>query len=365
MKRFKSMIRLSLSCCVLSSLFFLVPQVHAAIGECRPANGTVNYPFDFTAAFTDPTQNIAGKTIMNANEVGTKTAWTAETKYPMICECQNGTYINESFITAEKGAGLGASVFTGTSSAGSPIEFYKVDDYIAVAAEVYVAGGLGKYIPVPFQGIGNNIKAPNSHPCSYDYGSGTRGKIHIYFIRPFVGSHTTPYTNITNIRIATLATVTSPIIAASVQMQATVTVDQSCEINPSPITIDFGDIMSSKFKTKGAMPDGFTPYNQQLTLACRNISDGVKVNLAFTAEPDSNMNNALKTDNDDIAVMIKDGNGNVISPNNGELPVNMTGLGTLNSTGQTEINVYPVNTTGKTPAVGVFKATGTVKVELQ
>lgn len=113
------------------------------------------------------------------------------------------------------------------------------------------------------------------------------------------------------------------------------------------------------------MPDGFTPVNKQLTLACRNISDGVKVNLTFTAEPDPKIGNALKTTNGDVAVVIKDGNNNVISPNNGELPVNMTGLGSQNSTGQAEINVYPVNTTGNTPAVGVFNATGTVKVEIQ
>ncbi|VXC99548.1 conserved exported hypothetical protein [Enterobacterales bacterium 8AC] len=365
MKKFSPIIRFSLSCCVLSSLLFLAPQVQAATGECRPSGGTNLYDFDFEAAYSDPSQNVAGKTIMNANEIGKKTAWTAETTYPMICECQNGTYINESFITAEKGSGLGPSVYSGQSSDGSSIQYYKVDDYFAVAAEVYIAGGVGRYFPIPFTSVSNGIRAPNSHACNYNYGSGTRGKIHIYFIKPFVGSRSTDYVHIADVRIATLANVRSPQVAARVQMKATVTVQQNCDISPAPITIDFGDIMSSQFKTAGAMPDGFTPRNKVLTLACRNISDGVKVSLTFTADPDPKISNALKTTNGDIAVMIKDGNGNAISPSNGTLPINMTGLGTLNSSGQAEINVYPVNTTGNTPAVGVFNATGTVKVEIQ
>ncbi len=367
MKKFSPIIRFSLSCCVLSSLLFLAPQAQAAMGECRPQNGTKPYVFTFNAKYDDPTQNVIGKTILNANLQGNP-VWADEGgTYPMICECPLVTRIFESFISAELGSGLGQAVYSSTSSTGKAMSFYKVDEYLAAAAEVYIAGRTDAYFPIPFanqtNGLSGSFDVQNS--CTQNYGSGARGRIHLYFIKPFVGTHTIPSVALTNIRIAAVSGVSSPQIAATVTMNGTVTVPQNCDISPSPITIDFGDIMSSKFKTAGAMPDGFTPTNRQLTLACRNISDGVKVSLTFTAEPDPKISNALKTTNGDIAVMIKDGNGNIISPSNGTLPMNMTGLGSLNSTGQAEINVYPVNTTGNTPAVGVFNATGTVKVEIQ
>ncbi|MHA7845542.1 fimbrial protein [Serratia sp. D1N4] len=369
MKRFSPIIRLSLSCCALSTLLFLAPQSQAAMGECRPQSGAKAYSFTFNAKYDDPTQNVIGKTILNANLQSTPAVWaTSGDTYPMICECPLVTHIFESFISAELGSGLGQAVYSSTNAEGKAMSYYKVDDYLAVAAEVRIAGKTPTYYPIPFTNQTNGLSGPyDSQPsCTQNYGSGAEGKIHLYFIRPFVGTHDIPTVPLTNIRIAAVSGVRSPQIAATVTMNGSVTVPQSCDINPSPITIDFGDIMSSQFQTAGAMPDGFTPVNKQLTLACRNISDGVKVNLSFTATPDPNMNNALKTDNSDIAIMIKDGSGNVISPNNGSLPVNMTGLGTLNSTGQAEINVYPVNTTGKLPAVGVFKnASGTVKVEIQ
>lgn len=47
-----------------------------------------------------------------------------------------------------------------------------------------------------------------------------------------------------------------------VMMSGTVTVDQQCVLNGlgagQPISINFGNIMSTEFKTKGAMPKEFT-----------------------------------------------------------------------------------------------------------
>jgi type 1 fimbria pilin len=145
-------------------------------------------------------------------------------------------------------------------------------------------------------------------------------------------------------------------------MSGTVTVPQSCEINPQPVNVDFGDILASKFKTKGAKPDNFTPINKQLTVACRNISQGVVIKLSFQATPDTNEPMALKTSNNDIGVIIEDRDGNKITPKSGTLPVTMDYAA---QSGSTEMNVYPINTTGNTVAEGEFNATATIRAEIQ
>ena len=82
-----------------------------------------------------------------------------------------------------------------------------------------------------------------------------------------------------------------------------------------------------------------------LTLACRNISAGVKVSLSFRGEADGSMPEALKTSNRDIGVMIKDMQGNVIRPQSGRLPID--NFQYPNQSGSSRISIYPINTTGQ------------------
>lgn len=310
----------------------------------------INVVFDKT--FANPSDNYAGKTEVDVSAG----FWSNKPSYIMTCDCDNPPYMGNSYIRAVSPlpqAGFQVNGLTG----------YILNDYLAISSEVYIAGGVKRYLPIPLQETSNNVASQN---CQWVYDTGANGKIHLYFRRPFVGKQTIAPVTLLDIFISSKPNSGNSTPAVKVMLSGTVTVAQSCNISPDPITIDFGDIMSSKFKTPGAKPDGFLPVTKQLTLACQNISDGVKVDLSFSAVPDPNMSDALKTTNNDIAIKIEDGNGNVISPTNGRLPINMTGLGTLNSTGQAEIKVYPVNTTGNTPAVGVFEnVTGTVKVEIQ
>lgn len=87
------------------------------------------------------------------------------------------------------------------------------------------------------------------------------------------------------------------------------------------------------------MASGVTPEERTLTLACRNISAGVKVSLSFRGEADGSMPEALKTSNRDIGVMIKDMQGNVIRPQSGRLPID--NFQYPNQSGSSRISVYP------------------------
>jgi type 1 fimbria pilin len=318
-----------------------------APGQCSSDTGPQDYPFNFSSIMTDPSQNIAGKIIPNA----AGNAWNSSSTFHATCGCTNMT---AAYATA-------VSELPVMDHSDGTDTYFVLNDYLAVGSQVWVAGSRKAYVPAPFDNV-SNLATTSGSCTSQPYSSGAKGQVNLYFRRPFVGQSVIPPTKILSVYLASTSGVKSASPVSTVTMSGTVIVPQNCDINPQPVTVDFGDILSGSFKTKGAKPDNFTPVNKQLTLACRNISEGVKISLSFQGTPDVNEPTALKTNNSDIAVKIEDRNGNAITPQSGRLPVAMDYAA---QTGSTEINLYPVNTTGNNPAVGTFNATATIKAEIE
>ena len=318
-----------------------------APGQCEAIGGPKGYSFTFSPTFTDPAQNVAGKVIENA--AGSN--WNSPSSYLASCGC---TSMTAAYITA-------TSALTTLNHTDGPLKYYVLNEYLAVSSQVYIGGEYKDYVPAPFNNQTN--RATQSGGCfRQPYLSGSRGKINLYFRRPFVGQSIIPYTKLLDVYLSSTNGVTSPTPVSSVSMSGMVTVPQNCEINPQPVTVNFGDILSGSFSTKGAKPAGFTPIRRELTLACRNISDGVKISLSFQGTPDPNEPTALISSNTDIAVKIVDTQGTAITPQSGRLPVAMD---YVNQSGRSEISLYPINTTGNSPEVGSFNATATIRAEIE
>lgn len=326
---------------------FVVPQALAVpAGQCSADAGTKDYTFNFNSAITVPEQNIAGKVVENA----AGDSWNSKTTYKATCGC---TTMTAAYVTA-------ASRLTNIDHNDGAITYYELNEYLAVGSLVWIGGSRQAFVAAPFTNESN--RSTDSGPCiSQSYSSGAKGQINLYFRRPFVGQTIIPNTKLLDVYLSSTSGVMSPTPASSVYMSGTVTVPQSCEINPQPVTVDFGDILVNDFKTKGMMPNNFTPINKHLTVACRNISQGVIISLSFQATPDINEPTALKTNNNDIGVIIEDQDGNKIIPKSGKLPVTMDYAA---QSGTTEMNVYPINTTGNTLSIGGFEATATIRAEI-
>lgn len=323
----------------------LSAQAHASV--CYPTDGTKTYNFPMDYLLQDPVENTTGRIINNAYQ------WNLSGNYNVTCECGTGTYTG-AYVTAKVPD-------TGQVYSDGNLNYYSIGEYLAVASEVYIAGGYGANKATPFTSVSNLNTAVNC--ARYPYATGSRGSISLYFKRPFVGVQNIPLTKVVDVYIASDATTQSTVPVSTVWMSGSVTVPQSCEINGGGvITVPFGDIMSGDIATKGEMAKNFNPKNVNFNVACTNISEGVKVSLSFQGTPDANDPTVLSTTNGDVGVKIQDTAGATVAPLSGRLPLTMD---YASQVGTSAISLFPVNTTGNTPDTGDFTATATIRAEIE
>lgn len=315
---------------------------------CGPDTSTKVYNFNMNYTLTTPSENTAGMLKPNAF------SWNTAGDYIIRCNCRGVFFA--PYITAKVPESGGVVYNDGTN------KYYGISPYLGVASSIFVAGGLRKMIPAPFHMSNQNTTGTSCERSGF-WETGNKGSVSLYFRRAFVGVQTIPMTKVVDIFVATDGESISTVPVSSVYMSGTVTVPQSCTINGGGvITIPFGDIIATNINTKGEMAKGFVPKNQQLNVACNNISEGVKVSLSFQGTPDPSEPSVLATTNENVGVKIENASGAVIPPISGDLPLNMN---YASQSASTQIKLYPINTTGRTPGTGNFTATATIQAELE
>ncbi|ERK13294.1 LpfD protein precursor [Serratia fonticola AU-P3(3)] len=317
----------------------------AATGWCTTVGGTKMYNFPFVKQYDNPADNKAGMYFHQTYH------WNLAANYAANCDCTTPaiTYyrtVVPSDLTATRD-------FDG-------LHFYSLNKYLEVATELFVGGNRGEYFATPFKEEGNNFVSACSGVTNWI--SGANGYVSLYFTRPFVGQVVIPNTKILDLYGSKVSGSYGGVPMSSVYMSGSVTVPQSCEINAGQvINVKFGNIMSNDIKDPGEIAKGFTPKVVDMTLACNNISNGVVVSLSFSGEPSGGDPTALKTDNNDIGVRVRDANGNIVPPVNGNLPVTFD---YSSQTGTSSMSLAPMNVTGNPPTIGQFNAVATINAEI-
>lgn len=217
----------------------------AKAAACYATAGQKTYNFNMSYLLADPTQNSAGRVINNAYQ------WNLSGNYNVTCSC-SGTYTG-AYITAKVPD-------TGQVYSDGNLNYYAINEYLAVASEVFIGGNYQGLKATPFTSVSNRNIATNCD--KYPYATGARGTISLYFRRPFVGVQTIPLTKVVDVYIASDATTQASTPVSTVWMSGTVTVPQSCTINGGGvISVPLGSIMSGDIVTKGEMAKNFTPKN--------------------------------------------------------------------------------------------------------
>ncbi|HHQ6558424.1 TPA: fimbrial protein [Serratia fonticola] len=317
----------------------------AATGWCTTVGGTKIYNFPFVKQFENPGDNSAGMYYKQTYQ------WNLGGDYAANCDCTDSPI---TFYKAEVPSNL---TFTRDYDG---LHFYSINRYLEVATELWVGGGKQENIATPFDSVSNLY--PSACKGMTNWTSGSSGFVSLYFTRPFVGQVVIPSTKILDLYGSKVDKSFGGVPMSSIYMSGSVTVPQSCEINAGQvINVNFDNIMSNDIKNPGEIANGFTPKVVDMTLACNNISNGVVVSLSFSGEPSGGDPTALKTDNNDIGVRVRDANGNIVPPVNGNLPVTFD---YSSQTGTSSMTLAPMNVTGNTPALGRFNAVATINAEI-
>lgn len=282
-----------------------------------------------------------------------------------------GTIIKDAFafnlggVYSTTGCGINAPGYITTTSDLPVIgknsdggDWFQVNEYLGVAMEGWVAGNTLKYFPVPFISQSNTYASDSQ----YNWESGSKGKVSIKILRPFIG-----FSQFNKIIMHTQIARTPDVGAAGpyvseLIMSGGIIVPQSCELNAGQvISMDFGDIGSSAFSQAGAgkKPAGVNPQTRNIGIKCKNIDAQALLSLRIEANKVSG--NAVVSDNPDLGFVIADSKQNPLIPNNidSKIPFRLDDTSSAN----VPISAWPVSVTGNTPAEGKFTSEGYLRVD--
>lgn len=295
--------------------------------------------FDMSATLTDA-QNKAGNTAL-INKTG-------QHYVNVTCNCTGG-------------AGTSPGNFQ-TFLSNRPViennglwQYVYINEYLLGAASTHDDGtNQTMYLPVEY------FKVDHFMWCDGVDIMNSSFSLNLKITKPFVGT-----VNISNPQAYTAYvgdTNTYPLNTPIyyIGYSGTITAPQSCTLDAGQIvTIDFGNIWSAKFNTKGQKPNGVNPVTKQISVKC---NDGVEamadLTLRIQATPDANYPDAISSDNPDVGVMITDLVDRTVAPNTGLIPFSLE-----NGQARVSFKAYPVSTTGKAPAEGKFTALAYIRID--
>lgn len=326
---------------------FISSPVYASTGWCSSSTLN-NFNYDFgTKQISDTSQNSAGTVFLDAY------TWDLGKNYSIICDCDAGELYAVTYFHTQTDLPLGHSDGT--------YQYYKVNDYLEVATNIFVSGGRQAYVPTPRDNLSNNMPSSNTRTCNNvdNATTGSKGKLSLYISKPFVGTSTIN-TKVLDIYGSTISGSFGGSSLVSLYIQGQVIVPQTCSVNAGQIvTVDFGSFMSGEFKNKGQMPAGYTPKTITVPIKCNGMDANASLTLRFQAEASTDEPAAIKTSNDDVGVQITDDSGKVIEPNSGLIPFQLDD----NLQATVTFHAAPISTTGNAPAEGTFSATAYIRVD--
>lgn len=335
-------------------LMFSAGGASAGTGWCRSANGAHTYPIDYTKTFHGNWQNYSGKVEKRSKH------WDLGDEYTAQCDCR-GLDLQAPdapvWYRAEV-EGLSPGYNDGV------LQYYRLNDYLDVASEVWIGGGLNRLLAVPFENVSNQDSAATckGYTTEGHYTAGSKGYLSLYIRKPFIGHVVIPKTKIFDLYGSRISGSFGNEPMASVYISGSVTVPRECKVEylDRTLTVNFGSILSTNFNGKGQ--EGTPEKRVDVELSCDNITDGVKVQFSFKGAQNKYDPSALATSLGNIGVRVKDADHHTLTPNTGNLPVKFN---KFTQKGVATLFLAPINTTDKAPDTGIFNASATLNFEIQ
>ena len=235
--------------------------------------------------------------------------------------------------------------------------YQKVDDYFSIA--IYETGNCGVYYEP------SNTAVIQTSTCKVGKTNDTyhmptfHSKIRID--RPLVGGDYVKHIFLGRMGICNGEGCSSPTdTIATVYLNYNITVPQNCVINAGEVvSVDFGSIPSTAFKSPGQIAERVTPVTRQLTMQCTNIEPFK--NMSVRLQADKVSGNAIVSDNKDVGFVLGDSDRRPLTPNQftSSIPFTLSGA----NAAIVPVTIWPVSVTGRTPAEGRVSAVGFLRVD--
>jgi len=348
----------SLAICLLIAA---INMAHAYTGWCSPDTGSA-YQYHYTfgnVTVLDVNKNVAGFLFPKAYQ------WDLGGNYAASCDCDP---VAEAAAVNSYSQYYSSMIQLPSGHLDGRYQFYKLNDYLEFAADVWVHGARQEYVPLPWNNVDNYLSTypETSGSCKGTtsgpriFATGSKGRMKIYISKAFVGTIFIENTKIVDIYGSVTPSSYGGIPLSSVYINGTITAPQNCEINAGQmVTVDFGKIWAGDFTTKGQRPNSTTPKNVSVPLKCNNIAAFANLTLRIESEPSAETPEAIKTNNPDVGVEILDDNGHLLLPNTGLIPFSVD----ENFEATVTFKAVPVSTTGNTPASGMFQAQAYIRID--
>lgn len=332
---------------IIFLLFSLMASTQSLAVVCHNyAHSITNVNYDLTTTLTKEenqlgkavelvkSQNVGVEAICDSHPDGdARTYCSYKNTYPVIFTEDQWQYMNLDPVYI-----AGAMRIT-DSDIG---EYYPPGDYIHMGKD-YRVDKEDMNIPFPV----------------YDSNLIFRLKI----IKPFIGTVIIPTKVMFNVYITTTNTDPLNDIVYQITYSGAVTVPQNCTINAGQvITVDLGKLNSSSFTTAGEKPNSAQVKTFNVPIECNaDVISPAHLSLRLVATADSNVNQALATDNKDVGVVVTSENGMVMLPNDASSAVDFI----TDDSGRANVTLktYPVSTTGVAPAEGLFTALACLRID--
>ncbi|QOV79490.1 fimbrial protein [Enterobacter asburiae] len=325
------------ACLMLWSIFGWAGECHTP--DNAPHIYSANVP---TINVTNPANNKAGYTINNAY------TWNLGSFYPIVCTCPSSS----------------VTYFTTTTDLPSGHndgrQFYKVNNNLEVATQIYLAGGVNQYLNTPLDHKSNALASSCNREVMYS--SGSSGKMALYIAKPFIGISSFSSDVLSLYATSGPTDPIGPYPVSVVHLAGSIVVPQNCTINAGQtITVDLGTMASSSFKTAGQKPTGMMDKTFNVPIKCANVDGSANLSLRVTATAAAGNPTAIASDNADVGVVVTSEQDNVLTPNisSSAIPFNIDNSGNASVT----LKAYPISTTGKKPKEGLFTALATLVID--
>ncbi|WP_368749891.1 fimbrial protein [Klebsiella aerogenes] len=337
--------------CLLTGIMLLAwsQAGMAYTGWCTAQGGT--YTFNVNAGnviVTDPSKNKAGTVFYEVYN------WNLGGTYNSTCDCPGTTNPGQVYFHTSTTLPYGHT--------DGNLTYYRVNDYLQVATEIWLAASVQAYLPTPWDNEGNGgggakVCGGNYYPVS----TGSTGKMSLYIAKPFVGS-VSFNTTVVNLYESTVSNSFGGTPTARVSIQGNVTVPQNCTVSPQTIPVHFGTMNSGDFTVKGQKPVSGSTQTINIPIKCTSATAYANLKVSLQATPSSGYPEAISTTNKDVGVLVTSEDGSrVLAPNSstGYVPFMPDASGNATVT----LKTYPVSTTGMPPVAGPFTALAYVLID--